>query len=158
MPYTLTNDKSTLVPVMVWCLQATSHYLSQGWPRSMSPYGVTRPQWVNCVKPGSESSNLLTPQSATVVTDGPDPGALGQFNLWINSNEPIRQHRSGKTLAQVMSCCLMVSSHYLNQCRPPFISEVLWHSTDCCNKLLFCITSLNIILSKLPPHLPGAID
>ena len=37
-----TDDKSTLVQVM-----ATSHYLSQCWPRSMSPYGVTRPQWVN---------------------------------------------------------------------------------------------------------------
>ena len=43
----LTDDKSTLVKVMAWCRQATSHYLSQCWPRSMSPYGVTRPQWVN---------------------------------------------------------------------------------------------------------------
>ena len=42
-----TYDKSTLVQVMAWCPQATSHYLSQCWPRSMSPYGVTRPQWVN---------------------------------------------------------------------------------------------------------------
>ena len=31
---------------MAWCHQATSHYLSQCWPRSPSPYGVTRPQWV----------------------------------------------------------------------------------------------------------------
>ena len=38
--------KSTLVQVMAWCRQATSHYLSQCWPRSMLPYGVTRPQWV----------------------------------------------------------------------------------------------------------------
>ena len=43
----LTDDKSTLVQVMAWCRQATSHYLSQCWPRSVSPYGVTRPQWVN---------------------------------------------------------------------------------------------------------------
>ena len=42
----LTDDKS-LVQVMVWCRQATSHYLSQCWPRSMSPHGVTRLQWVN---------------------------------------------------------------------------------------------------------------
>ena len=41
------SDKSTLVQVMAWCRQATSHYLSQRWPRSMSSYGVTRPQWVN---------------------------------------------------------------------------------------------------------------
>ena len=40
------DDKSTLVQVMAWCHQATSHYLSQCWPRSMSPYSITRPQWV----------------------------------------------------------------------------------------------------------------
>ena len=41
-----TDAKSTLVQVMAWCRQATSHYLSQCWSRSMSPYGITRPQWV----------------------------------------------------------------------------------------------------------------
>ena len=46
MPLDFTDDKSTLVQVMAWCRQATSHYLSQCWPRFMSPYGVTRPQWV----------------------------------------------------------------------------------------------------------------
>ena len=33
-----TYNKSTLVQVMAWCRQATSHYLSQCWPRSLSPY------------------------------------------------------------------------------------------------------------------------
>ena len=32
MPWDLTEDKSTLVQVMAWCRQATSHYLSQCWP------------------------------------------------------------------------------------------------------------------------------
>ena len=41
------DDQSTLVQVMAWCRQATSHYLSQWWPRSLSPYGVNRPEWVN---------------------------------------------------------------------------------------------------------------
>ena len=45
MPWDLTEDKSTFVQVMAWCRQATSHYLSQCWPSSMSPYGVARPQW-----------------------------------------------------------------------------------------------------------------
>ena len=44
--YLRTNDKSTLVQVMAWCRQATSDYLSQCWPRSLSPYDVIRPQWV----------------------------------------------------------------------------------------------------------------
>ena len=47
MLHYLTDDKSTLVQVMAWCRQATSHYLSQCWPRSMAPYGITRPHWVN---------------------------------------------------------------------------------------------------------------
>ena len=47
MPWDLTDDKSTLVQVMAWYRQATSHYLSQCWPRSMLPYGITMPQWVN---------------------------------------------------------------------------------------------------------------
>ena len=42
----LCDDKSTLVQAMAWCHQATSHYLSQCWPRSMSPCGITRPRWV----------------------------------------------------------------------------------------------------------------
>ena len=31
---------------MAWCCLATSHYLNQYWPRSMSLYGIIRPQWV----------------------------------------------------------------------------------------------------------------
>ena len=46
MPHNLTNEKPTLVQVMAWCHQATSHYLSQCWPRSMSPYDITRLHWV----------------------------------------------------------------------------------------------------------------
>ena len=47
MPLDFTDDKSTLVQVMAWCRQATSHYMNQCLPRSVSPYGVTRPKWVN---------------------------------------------------------------------------------------------------------------
>ena len=31
---------STLAQVMAWCRQATSHYLNQFWPRSISPNGI----------------------------------------------------------------------------------------------------------------------
>ena len=49
-PLDLKYNKSTLVRVMALCRQATSHCLSQCWPRSLPPYGVTSPQWVNyCV-------------------------------------------------------------------------------------------------------------
>ena len=66
MPWDLTDDKSTLVQVMACCRQATSHYPSQYWPRSLSPHGVTRPQ---CAKISdiflkSQWVNLLLPSDA----------------------------------------------------------------------------------------------
>ena len=50
---------------------------------------------------------------------------LNMFSLW--PSDAIRWQRSGSTLAQVMACCLMAPSHYLNQCWL-IISEVQWHS------------------------------
>ena len=52
--------------------------------------------------------------------------------LLINSlwpSDAIWQHRSGSTLVQVMACCLMAPSHYLNQCWL-IISKVQWHSFE----------------------------
>ena len=46
MSLDFTDVQTTLVQVMAWYCQATSHYLSQCWPRSLSPYGITRPRWV----------------------------------------------------------------------------------------------------------------
>ena len=37
MPQHFTDNKSTLVKVMAWCHQATSHYLNQCWPNMGSP-------------------------------------------------------------------------------------------------------------------------
>ena len=71
-----TEDKSTLVQVMAWCPQATSHYLSQWWPRYVSPYGVSRPQWVKWC----------------TVSDDP---------LW--PVDPIRYDRSWLPLVQLLS-------------------------------------------------------
>ena len=42
------DDRSTLVLVMAWCRQATSHYLNQCWPRSLFTCGyseLTRSCW-----------------------------------------------------------------------------------------------------------------
>ena len=47
MSLDLADGISTMVQVMAWCHQATSHYQSQCWPRFMSPHGITRPPWVN---------------------------------------------------------------------------------------------------------------
>ena len=48
-------------------------------------------------------------------------------SLW--PSDVIWRQGSRSTLAQVMVCCLMAPSYYLNQCWL-MISEVLWHSPD----------------------------
>ena len=72
MPLDFTDEKSTLVQVMAWCRQATSHYLSQCWPRSMSPNGVTRPQWVNM------AASRKAVDDNIVIIDGLEPNWLSQ--------------------------------------------------------------------------------
>ena len=44
---TLLMISPTLAQAISRCRKATCHYLSRCWPRYMSLYGVTRPQWVN---------------------------------------------------------------------------------------------------------------
>ena len=46
------SDESTLAWTMAGSHETTCHYLSQSWFRSMFPYGITGPQWV-------ESARLL---------------------------------------------------------------------------------------------------
>ena len=46
MSLDLTDGQSTLA----WCHQATSHYWSHCWPRSMPTYDITRPQWINTIR------------------------------------------------------------------------------------------------------------
>ena len=38
VPQNPIDDAPILVQVMAWCRQATSHYMSQCWPRTMSPH------------------------------------------------------------------------------------------------------------------------
>ena len=66
--------KSTLVQVMAWCRQATSHYLSQCWPRSLSPYDITRPQ---CVRFGTSRFHIWVPSYQIVAMAWVNDGAPG---------------------------------------------------------------------------------
>ena len=59
MPQNFFDDKLTLVQVMPCYCQATSHYLIQCLPKSMSKYGITRPQWFNSFKTLHASSSQV---------------------------------------------------------------------------------------------------
>ena len=54
------NEKSTLVRVMAWCCQATSHYLNQCWPIFSLLYVITRPQGVNSSEKSCPQKNSYT--------------------------------------------------------------------------------------------------
>ena len=47
----------------------------------------------------------------------------------LGPSDTIWRGRSWSTMVQVMACCLMAPSHYLNQCWL-IISKVLWHSSE----------------------------
>ena len=74
----LTPNQSVLVQVMAWCPQATSHYLSQCWPSSMSTYGVTRPQWVDIQRNKIRAIHIF---SANIALNRP----VNISSLWIGN-------------------------------------------------------------------------
>ena len=103
MPRHLNDDKSTLVQVMAWCRQVTSHYLSQCWHSSISPYGVTRPQWVNCL------SQILTltckigsilGQYPLVMANLLEVHSQGSFQYEILSYHYMNSHSKDKTVSR----------------------------------------------------------
>ena len=84
MSVNLADDKSTLVHVMAWCRQATSHYLSQWRPRSMSPYGITRPQWVKWI-PRADNEGFFFKKKKwyQIWSLSPMPGEKHSLRIYI---------------------------------------------------------------------------
>ena len=111
MPQDFTYDQSILVQVMAWGRQATSHYLSQCWPKSLSPYGIIRPQWV---KHGLTHWPL---GDLTVILNKKISNLFywmtyWEFNVKLFSYECHRDIMS--TVVQVMAWCHQAASHYLS--------------------------------------------
>ena len=62
-PADLFDDNPTLVSLITWCRQATSHYLIQYRPMFMKQYNATRSQWDNT----SRAYTNLVPQIHLVI-------------------------------------------------------------------------------------------
>ena len=85
----LSDDKSTLVQVMAWCRQATSHYLNQCWPKSLPPYGVTRSfRW-----PFTELEAWACRRVKPELVDGPK-NKLAAYGFKVSVSKS--QHRKAK--------------------------------------------------------------
>ena len=101
----LTEDKSTLVHVMVWCRQATSHYLSQCWPRSLPPYGVTRPQWVNI----AIEKVLRVFPPGRLWSGSENPIKLPEVNLSCGVYHYQGQHTAGSNWLTAWTLCVKLT-------------------------------------------------
>ena len=104
-----TDNKSTLVPVMAWCHQATSHYLNQCWPRSKPPYGVTRPQWVNSLRLGK---NVLPKPSLSV----PGDHGRGGETRYRKGSSGSGEGKSGKTTTRGEDWSMISTTNGWHRC------------------------------------------
>ena len=122
MQLDLTDDKSTLVQVMAWCCQATSHYLSQCWPRSRSPNVITRPQWVNS-SPPRQNGHHFADNIFRCIFVNKKFCIFIKISLQFAPNGPIDNNQA---LAEIMAWCLFgpVPSHYLNHWWPDSLTHI----------------------------------
>ena len=84
MPLDLTDEKSTLVQVMAWCRQATSHYLRQCWHRCC---------YITLLG-HNELNNLLPVISPTSLSSAPDPSSSFESLLRSGNRSEISKARS----------------------------------------------------------------
>ena len=92
----LTDGKLTLVQVIAWCNRATSHYLSQCWPRSISPYGVTSTKRVKRNSWRYPFLRNLNKMSLYVLWSWSWPGPW--FNIKMSSYQYRKSHCGDKTI------------------------------------------------------------
>ena len=118
-----TDDHSTLVQVMAWCHQATSHYLSQCWPRSLLPYGITRLQLVKKFQLLQTLWKLSSIKSGT--WHGSCAPGLMELQYSVNSLAP---GRCGSNFKRAISkhVTILVHVHYLWNCSQVDATEHLW--------------------------------
>ena len=132
--------------VMAWCCQTTSHYLSQCGISSVTPYGITRPQGINTLRPRrneqhfaddifkhiffNENVGILIKISLKFVRKGPISNipALVQIMAWhCSGNEPLSE-------LMMISLPMHISVRGLNELNN-------WVSWWCCSleTLYLCI-------------------
>ena len=98
---------------MACCHQATSHYLSQCWPGSMSLFGITRPQWIKYIAQYCQRYAVLLYiclfQTHFMI-------CYLEHLLW---NSPLVKAQDitddKSTLVEVMALWYQATSHYLKQ-------------------------------------------
>ena len=95
--------------------------LNQCQPRSVSPYGFTRPQLVNWLVSGRCGRNLNSVTSQHMLWNK----SMGTCEIalrWMPENT----FHDKSSLVQIMVWCHQATSHYLSHCWPRSCRSVLW--------------------------------
>ena len=141
---------------MAWCHQATSHYLSQCWRRSVLPYGIHRPQKV---KPASLQSLLHTGiyihiqfLAAHVAIRAIWPPSISPIPLPHHFQPVLLKHM---LLSELLSEPLdLPPSHPFHSLITSKLFYPSSRSTYCYQSHLTSIHPFDSIPSSLPIHLP----
>ena len=106
--------------------ESTNVWYTGNWQRDLDAYHPE--ESTNVWYTGNWQRDLDAYHLAESTNVGEKSNWMKHFNsLW--PSDAIRRQKTESTLAQVMACCLMAPSHYLNQCWF-IISKVLWHSLE----------------------------
>ena len=88
MPQDHTDDELSVVQVMAWCRQATSHYLSQVWPWYMPPCHVASPGH-NASKNHLQFWNNILTLTPNYICSPTQP-----FVLWVACLHILKDHNT----------------------------------------------------------------
>ena len=130
MSLNFTDDQSTLVQVMAWCRQATSHCLSQCWPRFLLPYGVTRPERVNAELSVCTDGALMVSIQVSLAVPflhslRSGPQVLTSMCGWKVTGINIQTMVAGKTIPRNNFAVLILGLRPANERRRYFVTTPL---------------------------------
>ena len=150
MSMDLTDDKSILVQVMTWCCQATSHYLNQCWPRSLSPYGVIRPKWVKKVWSEWNSTGTKSWSNKGMFYYG----RYDKMNFCKRAVSKIRKIGHGADVWKLSQCCKQL--HSLRLPHPWYLPDTVLLSdfkANALSKIVHVFSQCNFIRNKGPVNI-----
>ena len=118
-----TDEDIILLQSISWCRQATRHYISQCWPRSMTAYGATRQKYLKQFMNNTLSEKLDAFQNNHDIT------VILEHNiLKINTSRISSSYIDKSTVA----------SRILILCDMAIHMAMMWHPSDkICNNKIF---------------------
>ena len=123
---------------MGWCRQATSHYLSQCWTRSMLPYGVTRPQCakvtliMSCHCHCSNVSNMIINRNHQQYSQSPvvKSGTINLSSRWDKNGFRQGAIKENHDIKGKLAQKLYDENIWLVNITKPFIFQFFLHLTS----------------------------